>query len=143
MIRRATPATFLLVAATLASGAAAATASVEGLWRASTDNAQVRIGDCGGKVCGRLVDSDRLKTLPDQRDVRNRNKALRSRTLKGVLIVQGFSGGPTEWTGGTVYDPAGGGTYGGRLTLVGPDTLKMTGCIVAPLCRSQTWTRIK
>ncbi len=117
--------------------------TVQGLWRTPTDNGQVRIEDCGAKICGRLVTSDRLQALPDQRDVRNHDKALRGRRLVGVLIAQGFSGGPTTWTGGTVYDPAGGGTYSGRIALTGPDTLKLTGCIIAPLCRSQTWTRIK
>ncbi len=131
----------LAVAIALALAAPAA-ASVEGLWRATTDHAEVKIDACGDKICGRLVTSDRLKAFPDQLDVRNRDAALRGRPLKGVLIMRDFSGGPTLLTGGTLYDPSGGGTYSGRLTLTTPDTLKMTGCIVAPLCRSQTWTRI-
>ena len=122
--------------------AIAAHASITGVWRAKTDHAEVRIDSCGDKVCGRLVSSDRLKAFPDQRDVRNHNAALRTRPLKGVMIMRDFSGGPTVLTGGTLYDPAGGGTYTGTLKLITPDTLKMTGCIVAPLCRSQTWTRI-
>jgi uncharacterized protein (DUF2147 family) len=121
---------------------APAKASVEGLWRTPTDNGEVRVEACGGKVCARLVTSDRLKAFPDQRDVHNHDRALRDRPLKNALIAQGFSGGPTQYSGGTLYDPAGGGTYSGRIDLVGPDTLKLTGCIVAPLCRSQTWTRI-
>ena len=135
----------LLIASTLSltmfGASASASASVEGLWRTSVDRAEVRIEGCGTKICGRLVTSDRLKAFPDQRDVHNHDRALRSRRLAGAPIVQGFSGGPTRFTGGTVYDPAGGGTYSGRIVLTGPDTLKLTGCIVAPLCRSQTWTR--
>lgn len=119
-----------------------ARAGVEGLWRTPTDNGEVRIMDCGPKICARLITSDRLKAFPDQRDAHNRNRALRSRPLKNALIAQGFSGGPTEFAAGTVYDPAGGGTYSGRIVLTGPNTLKLTGCIVAPFCRSQTWTRI-
>ena len=139
MIIRASLSTLLIVAA---GAALAAPASVEGLWRTPTNNGRIRIEACGAKLCGRLIGSDRLKALPDQRDVHNHDKALRGRTLKGLTIVQGFSGGPTEWTGGTVYDPAGGGTYSGRIRLVGPDQLKLTGCIVPPFCRSQTWTRV-
>lgn len=133
----------LLAATGLAASAAPALAPIEGLWRTPTDHGQVRIETCGGKVCGRLVTSDRLRAFPDQRDVRNRDKGLRERMLKGVLIAQGFSGGPMRWSGGTVYDPAGGGTYSGRIELTEAGTLKLTGCIVAPMCRSQIWTRVR
>ena len=135
----------LLMASTIfvtAFGAPAA-AAVEGLWRTPVDRGEVRIEACGAKICGRLVTSDRLKAFPDQRDAHNHDRALRSRLLENALIAQGFSGGPTQFSGGTVYDPAGGGTYSGRITLTGPDSLRLTGCIVAPLCRSQTWTRIR
>ena len=133
------------LASMLAVGAFAASAApptqIQGLWATPTDNGRIRMENCGGKLCGHLVGSDRLSAFPDQHDVRNHDASLRGRLLKGVPIVQGFSGGPTEWTGGTVYDPAGGGTYGGKIRLTGPDTLKLTGCIVAPFCRSQVWTR--
>jgi uncharacterized protein (DUF2147 family) len=132
----------LALAAFAAVFAGQASAGVEGLWRTPTDNGEVRITDCGAKICARLVTSDRLKAFPDQRDVHNHEAASRSRPLKNALIAQGFSGGPTEYTGGKLYDPAGGGTYSGRIVLTGPNTLKLTGCIVAPFCRSQTWTRI-
>ena len=133
---------FFFLAAAIA-GPAAAASSVEGLWRTATDNGEVRIEPCGDKTCGRLITSDRLKAFPDQRDVHNHNASLRNRTLRGVTIAQGFTGSGTKLTDGTLYDPAGGGTYRGRMVLTGPDTLKLTGCIVAPLCRSQTWTRIR
>jgi uncharacterized protein (DUF2147 family) len=135
-----TPIALMVLAVVAASPARA---SVEGLWRTPTDNGQVRIEACGPKICARIVTSDRLKAFPDQRDAHNHDHALRTRRLKEALIAQGFSGGPTRFTGGTVYDPAGGGTYTGSIVLTGPDTLKLTGCIVAPFCRSQTWTRIK
>lgn len=131
-----------LLASLVVVVAAPASASVLGLWRTPTDNGEVRVEACGAKICARLMTSDRLKAFPDQRDVHNHDKTLRDRPLKEALIARGFSGGPTAFTGGTVYDPAGGGTYSGRIVLTAPDTLKLTGCIVAPLCRSQTWTRI-
>ena len=132
----------ILAVSAVTASAASGPVPVEGLWRTPTDNGRIRIEECGGKVCGRLVTSDRLVTTPDQRDAHNHDRALRGRILKGVTIVQGFTGGPTEWSGGTVYDPAGGGTYSGRIKLVGPNSLKLTGCIIEPFCRSQTWTRV-
>ena len=121
---------------------ASAAPSVLGLWLTPTDHGEVRIAACGDRICARIVTSDRLKALPDQRDAHNHDRALRSRPLENLLIAEGFSGGPKRFTGGTVYDPAGGGTYSGRIVLTGPDTLELTGCIVEPICRSQTWTRI-
>jgi uncharacterized protein (DUF2147 family) len=129
---------FVVVFSAQASGSP----EIDGLWRTQVDRGEVRFEACGDKLCGRLVTSDRLKAFPDQRDVHNHDKALRTRPLKGALIAHGFSGGPTRFAGGKVYDPAGGGTYSGRITLTGPNTLELTGCIVAPFCRSQTWTRI-
>lgn len=132
----------VIAVALFGAGGASASAPLQGLWRTATDNGQVRFEPCGDKICGRLVTSDRLKAFPDQRDVHNKDKALRDRPLKGMVIARGFSGSPTELTGGTLYDPATGGTYSGRINITGPDTLRLTGCIVAPLCKSQTWTRI-
>ena len=100
-------------------GGAAAADSIQGVWRTQTDRGEVRFEACGDKICGRLVNSDRLKAFPDQRDVHNHIEALRARPLKGTVIAQGFSGGPTQYGGGTLYDPAGGGTYKGRIVLTG------------------------
>ena len=130
-----------LLAAAFGATASAAP-SVLGLWRTPTDHGEVRVEACGEKICARIVTSDRLKAFPGQRDAHNHDRALRTRPLENLLIAQGFSGGPTRFTGGMVYDPAGGGTYSGRMVLTGPDTLELTGCIVEPLCRSQTWKRI-
>ncbi len=132
----------LALLATALGAPVSAAPSVLGLWRTPTDHGEVRIEACGDKICARIVTSDRLKAFPDQRDAHNHDRALRSRPLANLLIAQGFSGGPTRFAGGTVYDPAGGGTYSGHIVLTGPDTLELTGCIVEPLCRSQTWTRI-
>ena len=58
-------------------------------------------------------------------------------------MMTGFKGGPSEWSGGTLYDPASGNTYHGGFALKSNDTLNLKGCIFGPLCRTQTWTRIR
>ena len=45
--------------------------------------------------------------------------------------------------GGSVYNPADGRTYRGTITMTGDNSLRLRGCIVAPLCKTQTWTRIQ
>jgi uncharacterized protein (DUF2147 family) len=120
----------------------AAPAGPEGLWRTPVHHGVVEIYDCGDKLCARIVTSDILQRDPDEKDVKNRDLALRDRPLKGLTVMWDFKGGPTDWKGGTAYNPQDGGTYHGSLKLVDAEKLSMTGCIVFPLCQSQTWTRI-
>jgi uncharacterized protein (DUF2147 family) len=134
----------LLAIAVLAAATGAQAASpVEGLWRTPTNNGEVQISECGQSLCGRIVTSDKIKEDPDLTDSRNRNRALRNRPLKDLQILERFTGGPTVWKGGVVYNPEDGGAYKGSIRLVDPDTLRLTGCIVAPLCKTQTWKRIR
>ncbi|WP_292092671.1 DUF2147 domain-containing protein [Brevundimonas sp.] len=66
-----------------------------------------------------------------------------SPTLRGLTMLPGFTGSPTEWRGGSVHNPADGGVYRGTITLTNDNTLRLRGCIFAPLCRTQVWTRIQ
>ena len=134
-----------LSALAFASGASSQVAApaIVGSWKAATDEGVIVIAPCGPAFCGRLVDSLRIRANPDSRDFKNKDAALRDRRVNGMTMLQGFTGGPTEWKGGTLYNPDDGGTYTGKITAQGPDALKLTGCIIFPLCKSQVWTRIK
>lgn len=132
----------LLAVAGVMAGPALA-ADPTGLWQTPTRSGQVEISKCGTALCGRLVSSEGLKADPALKDVNNPNAAQRDRPLKGLTILSGFSGGPQEWTGGSIYNAEDGKTYSGSITLDGADTLKLKGCIVVPLCKTQTWTRIQ
>ena len=131
------------LAAQLALTGQAMASALDGLWRTPDYNAVVQISDCGAAVCGKLVDSDRIKANPDVADDKNHTASLRARPLKGLVFITGFTGGPSEWKGGSVYNPDDGGTYHGSMRLVDPDTLKLTGCIFAPLCKTEVWRRVK
>lgn len=131
----------LLPAVLLATPALAADPT--GLWQTPTRGGQVEISKCGASLCGRLVTSEGLKADPNLKDIHNANAAERGRALKGVTILTGFSGGPKEWTGGSIYNADDGKTYSGTLTLANDNTLKLQGCVVYPLCKTQTWTRLR
>ncbi|MBT0667979.1 DUF2147 domain-containing protein [Novosphingobium profundi] len=122
---------------------AAAPDSVIGTWRTPSKHGTVEISSCGASICGRLTNSDNISKNPDLRDVNNKDEAKRDRKLKGLQIVGGFKQDGAKWTGGTIYNPEDGGTYQATITPAGPDSLKLKGCIVWPLCKTQTWTRIK
>lgn len=138
MIRTA----MIAAALTLVSGSAFA-ADVTGLWATPGNGGQVEISRCGNSLCGKLVTSDHIKTDPTRKDVKNKDEAQRGRTLKNLQMLYDFTGGPTKWTGGKVYNPEDGGTYSGTIELLSANELKLKGCIVAPLCKTQKWTRLK
>jgi len=116
-------------------------ADVTGLWKTPVDGGVIRIEHCGADLCGRAVSSARMRAFPDQKDARNRDPALRGRAIKGLLILKLHPLGPGRWGGGSVYNPDDGGTYKADLEVVDQGRLRLRGCIVAPLCRTQTWTR--
>lgn len=127
----------------LAATAAPSAQDAIGRWQTETRHGVVEIAACGPSICGRLVESDALRTNPQLRDTRNKDASQRDRLLKGLMILQGFKVKGDEWTGGTIYNGDDGGTYQATLSLIDRDTLKVKGCIVWPLCKSQTWKRLR
>jgi uncharacterized protein (DUF2147 family) len=128
----------LVLAVTLPASAA----SVEGLWSLGEGRAQISISECGDGLCGRIVQTEKLKVNPDIVDKKNRNPLLRLRKIKGLQILAGFVGGPSEWKNGTIYNPDDGSTYRATIRLVDENTIKAVGCIVWPLCKSTKLTRV-
>ena len=136
----------ILAASAIAAAALAAPAFAgdpTGLWQTPTNGGQVRISRCGQALCGVLVTSERLRSNPDIRDAENSNRSLRTRSMRNLPLLNGFTGGPAEWRGGTVYNPEDGRTYSGTITMQGDNTLRLRGCVIAPLCKTQTWTRAR
>ncbi|OHT21305.1 DUF2147 domain-containing protein [Edaphosphingomonas haloaromaticamans] len=122
---------------------ATAPASVLGLWRSQDRGGTIELYNCGPAVCGRILDGPTLRANPDLRDVKNGDKALRTRPVKGLRVFDGFTGGPTQYKGGSLYDPESGwGTKTGYLTLKDPNTLEVKGC-VAFFCQSEIMLRIR
>ncbi|MGD0585273.1 MAG: DUF2147 domain-containing protein [Oryzomonas sp.] len=141
--------TLLLMTATTAF--AAGPDGILGIWRTEREESKVEIARCGDKICGTIV---WLKnpTYSDSReglvgtpliDRKNIDPALRSRTVLGMRILEGFTAmDETTWGNGTCYDPKSGKTYRGKMHLLTPDRLELRGYIGIPLFgRSAVWTR--
>ena len=135
----------LLVAALMAVQNPVSTAeSALGTWRTEVREGIVDIRRCGTSICGKLVTSDGIRADPTLTDRNNKNPALRNRPLRGLPMLSGFK--PAEvgvWSDGTIYNAEDGKTYSARLTPEGADRLKVRGCIFVPLCKTQTWTRVR
>jgi len=135
----------LLAAAALAAPVAGAASADQALGRWSTPSKHgvVEVATCGSSICGRLMDSDSIRANPAFADGKNKDAALRTRPLKGMTILKGFTRTKEGWDGGSIYNPEDGGTYKATITVVDADTLKLKGCIVWPLCKTQTWKRLR
>ena len=133
-----------LIALAVAFAAPASANDINGVWLAQTRSAHVEISPCGTeKVCGKILYATPAKSNPQLLDVNNHNPALRTRRMIGETLIEGFSGGPTKWTGGRLYNPGDGNFYHGVITMIDENHLQLKGCAFWFLCRSQVWTRVR
>jgi len=130
----------MLFAALLAAPSAD---SVIGTWHSPTKNGVIEIHKCGSSICGTLQNGDDMRANPNARDINNKDTAQRGRPLKGLTMLSGFKQGSGDWEDGSVYNPQDGRTYSGKITPVDANTLKLRGCVFVPLCKTETWTRIR
>ena len=127
----------LLFAAALISVIAAAPADarspIEGRWKKG--KLQIDIKPCGAALCGTVV-----KASPKQQARAERGSGT---DLIGATLIRDIR-------------PAGGNSYrakvflaernmnaSGKITQVSPNHLKVSGCVLAIICKSANWTRVQ
>lgn len=133
-----------LLTASIAASAATAEDEILGQWRSQERGGVTAFHRCGSAICGQVVDGASLRANPDLRDAKNSDKTLRSRKVKGLVVLQNFKGGPREWKGGPLYDPDRGmGVDSGTIKMIDRNTLKVTGCFARFICQSEVMTRIR
>ena len=107
-----------------------------GTWLSQSGETRVRIAKCGAAHCGTIVAS----AMP--KDVNNPDASKRERSLVGVQMISGLqSAGEGAWSG-SLYNYTDGKTYSGKMRLVSPAALELSGCVMGVICRSQTWSRV-
>lgn len=143
-VKAAAVAAAVLLSSSLLAGAQAAT-SATGIWLSADGGTKVRVSECGGnKLCGKVVwlnePIDRETGKP-KTDKRNSDPAKRTRPLLGVPVVNGMApNGDNKWSG-KIYNADDGKTYDAHVTLVSDNAMRVQGCVLGILCKSQTWTR--
>jgi uncharacterized protein (DUF2147 family) len=128
--------TALLGALALAGPALAQSGDPSGVWLSQSGETRVKIARCGSVYCGTIVASKQEK------DTNNPDPAKRHQSLVGVRMITDIapSGGGFS---GQLYNFQDGKTYTGKLKLVGPKALELSGCVLGGLfCRSQPWSRV-
>jgi uncharacterized protein (DUF2147 family) len=122
--------------------AAAAPASVEGLWLNDDRKGLVQIAPCGARLCGRIVKVLSRDPNAPKTDVHNPNPALRGRGFVGLPVLTGFERDGQVWKNGRAYDPESGKSYRSTLQLNRDGSLRLTGCVFF-ICESRRWTRVR
>lgn len=115
---------------------AAASSGFTGDWVTADRSAVVRVQPCGRSLCGHIV-RVLARGVPTT-DVHNPDASLRSRPLIGIAVLSGFT---PAGANGRAYNPQSGRSYRASLRLNDDGSLRVTGCVIAMMCRSQTWTR--
>ena len=105
--------------------AAGGAPSVAGLWKTQGDGGLACIEACGEWVGGRIA------TPAPPGDP----------AVEGLLIMKLAPLGPDRWGNGWILNPEDGSRYRASIVLTSDGRLRLRGCLIAPLCRTQTWTR--
>ena len=116
---------------------------VSGVWLTQAGDARVRVSKCGGGICGVVVwlkDPINPATGKPQIDDKNPSPSLAKRPMIGLPLFSNMhSSGPNKWSG-QIYNADDGNSYARNISVSGPDTLKVEGCMGA-LCGGENWTR--
>lgn len=131
----------MIVAAMCAVASPVSAQSVIDNWLTEDRRAIVTIERCGSEICGR-ISRILVEVEANQRDLNNPNPRLRNRPIQGMRVLSGFRRDGDRYRHGQIYDPENGREYNARFSLIGANTLRVTGCVLGGiLCRSQDWLR--
>lgn len=135
----------LALAAFMFAQPAFAADDAAGTWLTQAGDAKVKVSKCGTGLCGTVVwlrqpmDTDTGKPAVDNK---NPNRALTARPIIGLQLFEGMrADGANRWSG-RIYNADDGQSYESHVSVAGPDTLKVEGC-VGSMCGGESWTRAR
>ena len=135
-----------LLGALFAAPAAKAQGSdgAAGLWQTQAGDARVRVSKCGAALCATVASlRDKIdpKTGRPPVDDKNPDPAKATRPMVGVsFFIDMRPTAPGRWSG-QIYNADDGKVYASNISVAGPDTLKVEGCVGA-FCGGENWTRV-
>jgi uncharacterized protein (DUF2147 family) len=111
-----------------------------GDWAVEEGVAHVRVAECNGSMWGAVS----WEKKPGGLDKNNPDVSKRTRPTLGIVLLMDMKkkAKADEWNG-KVYDAKDSGKlYSASIKPTSPNELEIEGCLVWPLCGSQTWTRV-
>jgi len=126
--------------------------AVLGQWLTADGKAKIEVMKHGDVYDGRIVWLKESNYPADDKqgmggkpkvDRENPDKALQSRSIIGLPLIQGFKyAGDNVWSDGKIYDPESGKLYSCKMTLMMDGSLKVRGYVgISLFGRTEIWTR--
>jgi uncharacterized protein (DUF2147 family) len=113
--------------------AAAWAAPLEGFWANPKGDVIVRIAPCGPTFCGRVVHAtEHAKAKAAKQG---------TRLMGSTLLSDVQPAGAGKWKA-KVFVPSIGKRVSGNLSMPRESQLKVEGCLVGLICKSQIWNRV-
>jgi uncharacterized protein (DUF2147 family) len=129
---------------------------IEGIWQ-TQELSEVTIALCPDGFCGvlskivvpreGLTDEEyaaaQAMAVESFTDIRNPDQALRGRPMMGLQILRLLPSTKPNIYDGEIYNPQDGNIYSGYVEMLGPDLIKLNGCVLYNLiCQGQDWVRV-
>ena len=129
---------------------------IEGIWQ-TQELSEVTIAPCPAGFCGTLstivvpreglteAEYAAAQAMPVESftDVRNPDPTLRSRPMLGLQILTLLPSSKPNVYDGEIYNPQDGNIYAGYVEMLGPDLMRLNGCVLYNLiCQGQDWVRV-
>jgi uncharacterized protein (DUF2147 family) len=135
--------------------AAAQTPTIEGVWLTAAKS-EMTVVPCPEGYCGSIT---KIVVPPDLykqnkaaidamgatsfNDEMNKDPNLRSRPILGLQILTLHAGDKPKIYDGQIYNPQDGNTYSGYVEVLGPNKIRLNGCILYNIiCKVEDWTRV-
>ena len=137
---------WIAAAALIIASTPAIAATPHGVWLSSDGRVKVKVSDCQGALCGRVVwlkEPLDPETHRPRTDKKNPDASKRGQPMLGLNVVRGLQpAGENKWSG-AIYNADDGKSYDVNVKLVSSKKMALEGCMVRVFCKSQTWTRVK
>lgn len=117
-----------------------------GNWLTGSKKGIVQIYKEGTKYNGKIIwlQTPTYEDGKPKVDKHNPDKALQTRPIMGLNMLNGFVFDGSKWVDGTIYDPEKGKTYSCKIMLKGDDMLDVRGFIgISLIGRTDTWYKVK
>jgi uncharacterized protein (DUF2147 family) len=101
-----------------------------GTWLRSSTGWHVEFSMCGDKLCGEVVAGDGVDKKTGE-------------SVIGIKMLYDLEKISDDKWKGKMYNPGDGGTYKGIVQVLSDDQVKMSGCMMGIMCRSEKWSRVE